>query len=280
MKYLEVLHQNLHMQGFVSDGEHFYWSFTDSLVKTNRRGTVIAQIPVCGGHLGDITYYNNCIYGSVMGNALKGNRWDDWTSFEIKVYDSRSLACINVIRLDECYRMFAEKEDGFVGIDGITMKPKDDGEGVNMLVACALADGVEYDRQIMLEYTLDGTLVKKHYVKTGNTRFGIQNLDRDPKTGHYWFTTYGAAQSYQNPNFLMHASENFELIEEFLFCTPYGFQALGDGRYYVSLQGGENGNRQGYAYEVYESFFKEQTISGDEHRPHVIMPWFDEKIGL
>ena len=28
MKYLEVVNQNYHLQGFTTDGEHMYWSFT------------------------------------------------------------------------------------------------------------------------------------------------------------------------------------------------------------------------------------------------------------
>ena len=58
MKYCEVLHQNLHMQGFTTDGEHMYWSFTDSLVKTTKNGTVLVQVRIPAGHLGDIDYYN------------------------------------------------------------------------------------------------------------------------------------------------------------------------------------------------------------------------------
>lgn len=84
MKYCEVLHQNLHLQGFTFDGDNMYWSFTDSLVKTTRNGTVKCQVPVLAGHLGDIDYCDGKIYGSVMGNSLKGKPWGVWTSFEVR----------------------------------------------------------------------------------------------------------------------------------------------------------------------------------------------------
>ena len=62
MKYTEVLHQNLQMQGFTTDGENMYWSFTDSLVKTKKSGLMLRQVPIPLGHLGDIVYYNGKIY--------------------------------------------------------------------------------------------------------------------------------------------------------------------------------------------------------------------------
>ena len=70
MKHTEVLHQNLHMQGFSTDGENMYWSFTDSLVKTKKSGLMLRQVPIPAGHLGDIVYYNGKIYGTVLGNSL------------------------------------------------------------------------------------------------------------------------------------------------------------------------------------------------------------------
>ena len=59
-RYMEVFHQHCHMQGFTVDKESgiMYWSFTDSVVKTNMESMMIAQCHVSGGHLGDIAYYD------------------------------------------------------------------------------------------------------------------------------------------------------------------------------------------------------------------------------
>ena len=92
-KRLEVLHQHCHMQGFSADKENslMYWSFTDSVVKTNFDSMMIAQCHVSGGHLGDIAYYEGKLYSSFMGHAAPGHDWDDWTAFRIHVYDAKPL---------------------------------------------------------------------------------------------------------------------------------------------------------------------------------------------
>ena len=282
MKHTEVLHQNLHMQGFSTDGENMYWSFTDSLVKTKKSGLMLRQVPIPAGHLGDIVYYNGKIYGTVLGNSLRGLPFGVWTSFEIHVFDAATLALDRIIRLDDCYEMYKNKEHGFNGVDGITVLPPTDTEAAHLMVASALFEGEEYDRQLILEYTLDGVLVKKHFVKTGNTVFGIQNLTRDPETGNYWFSTYGAFLRcpYQNKNYLFCASPDFELLAEYNLCTPCGLEALGNGKFYLSVTGGDNGAQEGYAYEADLDFIKNTEIIGQHYRTWFVKQWWDDKIGL
>ncbi len=282
MKYTEVVHQNYHMQGFTTDGENMYWSFTDSLVKTKKSGLMLRQTQIFGGHLGDIVYYDGKIYGSVMGNAIKGRPFWDWVSFEIHVFDAGTLALERVIRLDECYEMHEKREDGFLGIDGITVLPETKCSPARLLIASALFSAEEYDSQIFLEYSLEGQLIQKRCVKTGNTSFGIQNLTRDPDNGDLWFSTYGgsAEHPYQNKNFLFRMSKDYEILEEYNLCTPYGLEALGGGKFYLSVQGGENGNRQGYAYEADLEFIRSTEIDGENHRPWFVKKWWDEKLGL
>lgn len=283
MKYTEVLHQNLHMQGLTTDGENMYWSFTDSLVKTKKSGLMLRQVPIPAGHLGDIVYYNGKIYGTVLGNSLRGLPFGIWTSFEIHVFDAATLALDRIMRLDDCYEMYKNKEHGFNGIDGITYIPPCDGKDARLMVASALFTGEEYDSQMLLEYSLDGKLLDKHFVKTGNTVYGIQNLTRDHQTGNYWFSTYGGGfpkEEYKDKNFLFCVSPKFEVIESYNLCTPYGLEAIGDNKFYLSINGGENGNRQGYAYEADLDFIRNTVIDGDHHRKWYIEKWFDEKIGL
>ena len=280
MKYTEVLHQNLHMQGFTADGENIYWSFTDSLVKTKKSGLMLRQVLIPSGHLGDIVYYNGKIYGSVVGNSLKGLPFGIWTSFEIHVFDAGTLALDRIIRLDDCYEMYKNKEHGFNGIDGITVAPRGDKGEMRLMVACALFDGEEYDSQMLLEYTFEGELVDRHFIKTKNTIYGIQNLTYDKETDEYWFSTYGGSQPYQNKNFLFRASKDFELIDEYKLCTPYGLEAIGNGKYLLSVQGGVNGNREGYAYEADLDFIKNTVIDGEHHRKWYVEKWFDKELGL
>lgn len=283
MKYTEVLHQNLHMQGFTTDGENMYWSFTDSLVKTKKSGLMLRQVPIPAGHLGDIVYYDGKIYGTVLGNSLKGLPFGHWTSFEIHVFDAATLALDRIMRLDDCYEMYKNKEHGFNGVDGITYIPPSDGKSARLMVAAALFTGEEYDSQLLLEYSLSGELLEKHLVKTGNTVFGIQNLARDHETGNYWFSTYGGGYPeapYKSKNFLFCVSPDFEVIESFNLCTPYGFEPIGNGKFYLSVLGGKNGCQEGYAYEADLDFIRSTTISADNHRKWYVEKWFDKEIGL
>ncbi len=248
----ECLHQNYHLQGFTTDNEFVYWSFTDSLVKTNLNNTVIAQVPVLGGHLGDIDYYGGKIYASLMGNALRGEPWGQWTSFHIDVFDCDTLALEKMIRLDPCYKMHANipENHGFRGIDGVAVKSGADGRP-ELWVAAALETAPEYDKQMLMHFNLDGELIEIKYFKTGNTTFGIQNLDYEDDTGLFWFTTYGGHKEFQtNTGLFSVRAETEEVISEHDIMIPYGFHAYGKGKYLVSFQTGRNGNRQGYAYDA------------------------------
>ncbi len=246
MQIYEVLHQNYHLQGFTADETHLYWSFTDSLVKTTKNNTVIAQVPIRGGHLGDIDYHDGCIYGTVLGDSLAGEPWGVWSSFHVYVFDADTLVCKRTIRLDPCYRMFREPgtNGGFNGVDGIALCP--DG---TMWLAGGLLSEPQYDRQQLLRVSQDGELLEIRSFQTGNTVFGIQNLDYEADTGRFWFSTYLREKPFQAKETLYCADEN-GIVGKWSFCSPYGFHCLGDGRYLASAQSGVNGNRRGYAYEI------------------------------
>ncbi len=248
----EVLHQNAHMQGFTTDGTFMYWSFTDSLVKTTLENTVIAQMPVLGGHMGDIDYHDGKIYATVMGNSLAGRPWGVWTSFYVYVFDAENLSLLKMIRLDPCYDMYADYQNngGFNGVDGIAIVPDADGR-LSMWVAAALFNGEEYDSQMLLHFTLEGKLIEIKKFKTGNTIFGIQNLDYEADTGNFWFSTYTSDIEYQTKYCLYRVDASSEtVLASYKFYTPYGFHALGDGKYLVSIHHGPRKNCEGYAYET------------------------------
>ena len=44
--------------------------------------------------------------------------------------------------------------------------------------------------------------------------------------------------------------------EKFDYITPYGFEALGNDRFFASLQCGVNGKRSGFCFEVEKEFFR------------------------
>ncbi len=229
-----------------------YWSFTDSLVKTNMDNTMIAQVPVLGGHMGDISYHKGKLYASVMGNSMKGKPWGVWTSFFVYVFDAESLSLLKTLRLDPCYDMYKHpaQSGGFNGVDGITVVDGEDGKPT-IWVACALFSEERYKKQILLNFDLNGELLETRKFTTGNTIFGIQNLDYDKDTGYFWFSTYSQKYSYQSDDTLFCVNaESEQIISAHKFHSPYGLQCLGNGKLLVSIQSGVNGNRSGYAYET------------------------------
>lgn len=269
MKYIETLHQNQHMQGFTSDGKHMYWSFTDTVVKTTLKGTVRRCVPVSGGHLGDIDYFEGKLYASFMGDALPGHAWNDWTSFKICVFDADTLELEKMINLDICdYYKSLKGTDadtrGFQGIDGVAFGKIPGTEEWRMFVACALDTGEKYENNILLRFTVDGVYETEYPIKTGNTVFGIQNLDYDATTGEFWFSTYGGGEPFMPKETLYKTDVNITKAEEkFCFSSAYGFECLGDGKYYCALQWGTNGNRCGGAFMCEKSFFETKKTEAE-----------------
>ncbi len=260
MKRYEVLHQNYHLQGYTVSDTHLFWSFTDSLVKTTFGNTVVAQVPIRGGHLGDIDYHDGCIYGTVLGDSLAGEKWGVWSSFHVYVFDAETLTLRRTIRLDPCYRMFRapEKHGGFNGVDGIAVMA--DG---TMWLAGGLYSEERYDRQQLLHMSANGELLEIRTYPTGNTTFGIQNLDYEADTGCFWFSTYSAEKPFQAKETLYCADET-GIVGKWCVSTPYGFHCLGGGRYLASIQSGVNGNRRGYAYEIGREALECGPVTEDE----------------
>ena len=262
MEFIEVVNQNCHMQGFSKSENFMYWSFTDSIVKTTMNGTVKCQAEIHGGHLGDIDYYDGKIYGSYLKNSLPGHAWEDWTGFKIYVFNADDLQVEKILNLDICdyYKSITctpEDTRGFQGIDGVAIAPDPVSGEMSMFVACALYTGEKYANQIILQFTLDGEYITEHHIPTGNTVYGIQNLDYDAENKEFWFTTYGASQPYQPKEVLYCISHDLkEIKRKYHFSTPYGIDCLGKEGFFASAQYGANGKRGGIAYKCDESYFE------------------------
>lgn len=269
MNYVEVVNQNQHLQGFSGGNGFMYWSFTDSLVKTTMNGTMKCQVQIHGGHLGDIDYHNGKIYGSYLKNSLPGHAWEDWTGFKIYVFDADDLHTENIINLDICdyYKSITctpEDTRGFQGIDGVAIAPDPKSGEDRLFVACALYTGEKYNNQIILQFTLDGVYETEYHIPTGNTVYGIQNLDYNAENKEFWFTTYGSSQPYQAKEVLYCISGDLsEIKRKYNFSTPYGLDCLGKEGFYASAQYGKNGKRGGIAYLCDESFFETPKTEAD-----------------
>ena len=167
---------------------------------------------------------------------------------------------------------------GCSGIDGITFAPAFDGEGLCLLVAYGIYDDVtreDNDFQHILSYSLSQlrpfeahlsadnihssgpeSCGQRYVVYTGNTEYGVQNMEYDPYTGDIFLAVY-PGQKEKFPNFPMFVIDGSKkpadrddgtkelflkeagLLEKGIYGYrfPYGstgLAALGDGLFYVS----------------------------------------------
>ena len=268
MEFVKCVNQDWHMQGFTSDDKHefMYWSFTNSLVKTRINGTVICQVHCYDhGHLGGLDYHDGKIYVSFMADPSPYTFWGDWSAFYVYVYDAFDLKLLDRIEIPECKQYKKDLMGGFRGIDGIAFGKAPGTDVTRMFVAVAVETGAQYDRQYILQLDENNKVEKIHSVKTGNTIFGIQNLDYEEDTGCFWITTYAKSQKDDPQDVLFCINpELTEVVESFEYTTPYGFECLGNGEYYCSIQEGKNGARSGLAYKVNKEFLRNHKYLNDK----------------
>lgn len=184
---------------------------------------------------------------------------------------------------------------GCSGIDGMTFVPAFEGKGSRLLVAYGIYSDPERednDYQVLLSYrpetlkSYETVLTaenihssgpdrcdERYFVFTGNTNFGIQNLEYDPYTGDIFAAVYRGKKP-QYPSYNLYVIEGGQRPEErelsghagnigkvlklrerglhengiYGYCVRYGSTgmcSLGDGRFYFS----ENRQHDG----IYES---------------------------
>lgn len=159
-----------HLQGVCTDDEAaIYWSFTTQLVKTDRQGRVLNQIPVANHH-GDLCFLDGKIYVAVnLGrfNDPQGKA-DSW----VYVYDAETLAFVTKHATQEA----------FYGAGGIGVM-----EG-RFYVVGGLPRGVE--ENYVYEYDAEFQFVKKHIIDSKWTNVGIQTATFHD--GEWWFGCYGS----------------------------------------------------------------------------------------
>lgn len=235
-----------HLQGMAFDPgrRHFYFSFTDRIVKTDLAGRPLGSVRGIGGHLGDLDFdpRDGRVYGSL--------EYADATAFHIAVFDgarmtrmdmdAQTSGVVTTVHLDEVRRDHTADMDGDgvydgptadtadhrygnAGIDGIAFGPAFGARDGRQLLTVAY--GVygntrrkDNDHQVLLQYDTTGWKRYerpldesrhnrrgpagpdgKHFVYTGNTTFGVQNLEYDGRTGNWLMAVYkGAKQSFPN----------------------------------------------------------------------------------
>lgn len=247
-----------HVQGVAVDTTNgwVYFSFTNTLVKTDLAGRLIGSVSGFTGHLGDLDFdpVSNKIYASLefkndaVGQGIRktlGISDELSTGFYIAIFDAvrinrpnmdaekeNLLSTVYLKEVLDDYQATVKEGTrnvrhrfGCSGIDGIAIAPAI-GKAKDSKKYLYVAYGIygdttrsDNDYQVILQYDISRwgkygqylsqqklhqsgptKPMKKYFVKTGNTSYGIQNLAYDPYTDNLFAAVYPGRKS-QFPNY-------------------------------------------------------------------------------
>ncbi|MDD2599245.1 MAG: hypothetical protein PHO37_08485 [Kiritimatiellae bacterium] len=217
-----------HLQGMAIDHnyQHMYFSFTSMLVKTDMQGKVIGSVTGIIGHLGDLAFYQGRVFGSLeykKDNAFYIAVFDveKITKAGIFYQDGGVMTTMYLGEVSKDFTDTVVREGitqkhryGCSGIDGVTFGtvPGSTSDKMKMMVAYGIFSDTtrsDNDYQVLLQYDLSAIDLNnqsafnpnspqtnglqheaKYFVYTGNTRYGVQNLEYDRDTRGYWMAVY------------------------------------------------------------------------------------------
>lgn len=191
-----------HLQGVCVGGEAIYWSFTTTLVKTDRNGKVLLKVPVASHH-GDLCFRDGKLFVAVnLGkfNDPKGNA-DSW----VYVYNADNLAFASKHKTSEALH----------GAGGIGTR------NGHFFIVGGLPEGVP--ENYVYEYDAQFKFVRKHVVPSGHTQMGIQTATF--ANDRWWFGCYGS------PKILLVCDADFKLIGRYEYDCSLGIVGLPDCRF-------------------------------------------------
>ncbi|MFC4314365.1 hypothetical protein ACFPN2_35195 [Steroidobacter flavus] len=232
-----------HVQGIAVDvkGGYIYYSFTTMLAKYDFSGKLIGTLEGWTGHLGDLDF--NPADGKLYGSLEYGKEQAfyiaviDVSRLDRVGVEASKTEIFRTVYLPEVTKDFAADMDGdgkvdhrygCSGIDGVGFGPafgRVDGERYLTVAYGVYGDNSrdDNDHQVLLQYDVSGwskfarplneaephhsgpkTLHGKHFVRTGNTTWGVQNLSYDDSLQRWFMGVYqGKKPSF--PNYLLFA---------------------------------------------------------------------------
>ncbi|MCA9034660.1 MAG: hypothetical protein KDA91_05995 [Planctomycetaceae bacterium] len=194
-----------HLQGFCLDANAVYWSFTTTLVKTDRHGKLLHKVPV-DNHHGDVCLHEGRLYVAV--NLGQFNHPDGKADSWVYVYDASDLRFIS---RHECQQVFH-------GAGGIAWFRD------HFFVVGGLPDAVE--ENYVYEYDGAFNFIRKHVIQSGHTHLGIQTATC--RNGQWFFGCYG------DPKILLVTDSQFRLLGRFEFDCSLGVATDGDALFAAS----------------------------------------------
>jgi hypothetical protein len=297
--------KKLHIQGLALDKKEkcLYCSFTSAFFKCDLEGNVIGSVTGINGHLGAMTYEpkSKKVYASLeikddeigrgVSDALGAERHEKAASrfyvaeidvrkidrLEVPFEEAMTLHPIEEVAKDyldtvEVNGVTLEHKYGCSGMDGVAIAPGFGAKGKEKFLYVAYGvygdtTRVDNDYNILLCFKMDNLAkpVHKYFVKTGNTRYGVQNMTYDADSERLYLAVYKGSKS-QYPNYslfsldihqkpFMGKLENVPYEENeveqvsvtegsFFKWGSTGLYSFGDGRWYIS----KNGKKDGYQF--------------------------------
>ena len=294
--------KKLHIQGLALDKKEkcLYCSFTSAFFKCDLEGNVIGSVTGINGHLGAMTYEpkSKKVYASLeikddeigrgVSDALGAERHEKAASrfyvaeidvrkidrLEVPFEEAMTLHPIEEVAKDyldtvEVNGVTLEHKYGCSGMDGVAIAPGFGAKGKEKFLYVAYGvygdtTRVDNDYNILLCFKMDDLAkpVHKYFVKTGNTRYGVQNMTYDADSERLYLAVYKGSKS-QYPNYslfsldihqkpFMGKLENVPYEENeveqvsvtegsFFKWGSTGLYSFGDGRWYVSKKGKKDG---------------------------------------
>lgn len=275
-----------HVQGIAYDKKEkcFYCSFTTAFYKVSPEGKVLDGIEEIHGHLGALTFDEESrkVYASleckddeIGRNISKGMGKEGYTHGESRFY----IAEIDVDNMTMTTHELPEVRDDYLagrygcsGIDGVSIAPRfgrKGGEAEYLYVAYGVYGDTsrsDNDYNILLCYRPGNYSkpVRKYFVHTGNTTYGVQNLCYDSFTDRLYMAVYrGKKEAY--PNYALFALDMDQKPSKgYLEGVPYekgkvllldsftgwhqnlgstGICSMGDGYFYIGVNGKDNGRQ-------------------------------------
>lgn len=194
-----------HLQGITTDEDAIFWSFTDTLVKTDLTGSILKKVPVANHH-GDLCYSDGKVYVAV--NLGKFNQPAGQADSWVYVYDADHLNQLNRYPV----------QDVVHGAGGMAIK-----DGTFYVVGGLPEDISE---NYVYAYTPDFKLKKRYIIPSGHTHLGIQTVDYIDDT--WYFGCYG------DPKILIKTDSEFNILGQWEFDAALGINSFPDGQILVA----------------------------------------------
>lgn len=191
-----------HLQGIATNGkDRIYWSWTTRIAVTDTSGKLLREIEA-DSHQGDLCWLDGRLYIAV--NRGKFNRAEGLANNWIYVFDAESLEELARHPVPEVKH----------GAGGIAFH---DGR---FIVVGGLPEG--FEENYLYEYDREFRFQKRHVLKSGYTRLGIQTVAR---VGDGWlFGCYG------EPSVVLRADDNLQFTDKWEFNASLGISPLADSR--------------------------------------------------